>query len=81
MNLNEAIARSWAERLAAETEGLDLTDADDRAVYRQRVGSAAEMTRVTSLCETIGILGGSPGMRSRCAAVRELARLGIEAAS
>ncbi len=36
---------AWTQRLATEADGLDFTDPDDRATFRQRVADAASMTR------------------------------------
>lgn len=64
----------WAERLAADAAGLDLSDADDRATFRGRVHTATASTTcvlVVALAREAGHRG--PVHSSRAAAVRALA--------
>lgn len=64
--------REDLSRLAA---GLDLSDSDDRAIFRQRVDHLFRNAKLTALHEAIGDMGGSEFPRERALASRHLSDL------
>jgi len=68
---------TYIPALDRRTEGLDLTDADDRAAFRQRVDQMFAGGRVEAMHAAIRELGGADQPRARAAAARTVADLYI----
>lgn len=45
----------WQERLTHEAEGLDLTDPEDRVIFRLRVQNALRLAKMAVMQEILGI--------------------------
>lgn len=72
-DLPAAVLDAWTARLASEAEGLDLADAEDRAIFRGRVFSATAYTKHLTLCQISAALGGAPRHFDRAQAARAIA--------
>ena len=68
-----ALVQTWTARLSADAEGLDLGDAEDRAIFRGRVLSATAWCKHTALCQISAALGGPARAPSRSAISRAIA--------
>jgi hypothetical protein len=56
------------EHLAPLAQGLDLSNAEDRAIFRVKVAEALVATRVSAVCEWVGIKHASRVNAVRAAA-------------
>jgi len=68
---------TYIPALNLRAEDLDLTDADDRAAFRQRVDQMFAGGRLEAMHAAIRELGGAAQPRARAAATRSIADLYI----
>jgi hypothetical protein len=78
MKVSEATLTVVCDALAKDAAGLDLTDAEDRAIFRMKVSSRFANAKVTAISAYARALGAEVKGRSRFDAVFALAGAWIE---
>jgi hypothetical protein len=72
--INDSWLAAWEEALRQCGKGLDLSNPDDRAIFRMRVAARTYATKVTTIASVACERGATlPGNATRDAATRALA--------